>query len=98
MVRVLIDYDLIAHPVPARYDVVIERSDVPVEIVEPEAFPVSSHQVELHSKTTSEMPVRPGLSEVVMRIVGATIVSDPLIRSEERRVGKECRSRWSPDH
>ena len=22
--------------------------------------------------------------------------SDPVIRSEERRVGKECRSRWSP--
>ena len=22
----------------------------------------------------------------------------PLIRSEERRVGKECRSRWSPHH
>ena len=21
-----------------------------------------------------------------------------IIRSEERRVGKECRSRWSPDH
>ena len=21
-----------------------------------------------------------------------------LLRSEERRVGKECRSRWSPDH
>ena len=21
-----------------------------------------------------------------------------LARSEERRVGKECRSRWSPDH
>src|SRR3712207_7810945 len=21
-----------------------------------------------------------------------------LVRSEERRVGKECRSRWSPDH
>ena len=21
-----------------------------------------------------------------------------LTRSEERRVGKECRSRWSPDH
>ena len=20
------------------------------------------------------------------------------VRSEERRVGKECRSRWSPDH
>src|SRR3712207_2790839 len=22
----------------------------------------------------------------------------PFARSEERRVGKECRSRWSPDH
>ena len=22
----------------------------------------------------------------------------PIIRSEERRVGKECRSRWSPYH
>ena len=24
--------------------------------------------------------------------------SEPLMRSEERRVGKECRSRWSPYH
>ena len=23
---------------------------------------------------------------------------DPMLRSEERRVGKECRSRWSPYH
>ena len=23
---------------------------------------------------------------------------DPFMRSEERRVGKECRSRWSPYH
>src|SRR2546429_5542426 len=26
---------------------------------------------------------------------GATVIPN---RSEERRVGKECRSRWSPDH
>ena len=25
-------------------------------------------------------------------------VSGPAVRSEERRVGKECRSRWSPYH
>ena len=24
--------------------------------------------------------------------------ADELVRSEERRVGKECRSRWSPYH
>ena len=27
-----------------------------------------------------------------------SIVADELSRSEERRVGKECRSRWSPYH
>ena len=34
-------------------------------------------------------------------MVGAVIVKDGRIigeRSEERRVGKECRSRWSPYH
>src|SRR2546427_13189549 len=35
-------------------------------------------------------------------IPGATIVRssglEPIVRSEERRVGKECRSRWSPYH
>ena len=26
------------------------------------------------------------------------VLDDPIARSEERRVGKECRSRWSPYH
>ena len=26
------------------------------------------------------------------------VLQDPQLRSEERRVGKECRSRWSPYH
>ena len=29
---------------------------------------------------------------------GRVSVDDDSDRSEERRVGKECRSRWSPDH
>src|SRR2546425_1416059 len=29
---------------------------------------------------------------------GLTLGADPVARSEERRVGKECRSRWSPYH
>ena len=37
-----------------------------------------------------------------MNIIGNGVVIDPAIlaeeRSEERRVGKECRSRWSPYH
>ena len=29
---------------------------------------------------------------------GTTTINAMAVRSEERRVGKECRSRWSPDH
>ena len=43
--------------------------------------------------------------EIVWRLLGkeAAVILDELrderrTRSEERRVGKECRSRWSPDH
>ena len=32
------------------------------------------------------------------KILPAQNVQNPLTRSEERRVGKECRSRWSPYH
>src|SRR3989449_2404877 len=32
------------------------------------------------------------------RADGITIYESPDTRSEERRVGKECRSRWSPYH
>src|ERR1035437_4733946 len=31
-------------------------------------------------------------------LAGAVRIDDLYERSEERRVGKECRSRWSPDH
>src|SRR3712207_8067895 len=31
-------------------------------------------------------------------LIGAISVHLALVRSEERRVGKECRSRWSPYH
>src|SRR5256886_17172608 len=30
--------------------------------------------------------------------LGDTTVREVMVRSEERRVGKECRSRWSPYH
>ena len=40
-------------------------------------------------------------SNVSMALTSASIVGVnllPFLRSEERRVGKECRSRWSPYH
>ena len=34
----------------------------------------------------------------VQEVINLTGVAHLLTRSEERRVGKECRSRWSPYH
>ena len=38
--------------------------------------------------------------EAAIRTYGGSrmLLAPPLARSEERRVGKECRSRWSPYH
>src|SRR2546422_10596984 len=36
--------------------------------------------------------------DCVGRLAHALAADDTLFRSEERRVGKECRSRWSPYH
>ena len=56
-------------------------------------------------KTSAEilMPVAGEIVEVNEALAddASLINSDPygkLLRSEERRVGKECRSRWSPYH
>src|SRR5256886_10494357 len=49
------------------------------------------------------------LAEFMRRFLRAESAAEPIVllvddahwidpRSEERRVGKECRSRWSPDH
>src|SRR2546425_8738994 len=43
-----------------------------------------------------DVPARPGQSRAHAGPLRATALE--LRRSEERRVGKECRSRWSPYH
>ena len=39
-----------------------------------------------------------GAENVVLTIMDVCSDMDMVYRSEERRVGKECRSRWSPYH
>ena len=43
---------------------------------------------------------RSGIKHVLVRHEQCAVhaASGYVYRSEERRVGKECRSRWSPDH
>jgi len=35
---------------------------------------------------------------VLLRCIFTLVIAQAMTRSEERRVGKECRSRWSPYH
>src|SRR3712207_9279469 len=63
---------------------------------------------ELHDRWETLVGVRAPLSRRIQRFTGITQemvdgappaeVTLPELRSEERRVGKECRSRWSPYH
>src|SRR2546430_16789237 len=43
-------------------------------------------------------PGDPEEHQKTLRIIAAVRDRSPATRSEERRVGKECRSRWSPYH
>ena len=40
--------------------------------------------------------VEPGMATVLAKMENLNPTGS--VRSEERRVGKECRARWSPDH
>ena len=39
-----------------------------------------------------------GMAAAVENLAAKDFASAAVLRSEERRVGKECRSRWSPYH
>ena len=49
------------------------------------------------SRVPAELVFGQGLGDLFVIRVAGNIVA-PSQRSEERRVGKECRSRWSPYH
>src|SRR5260370_11192783 len=64
------------------------------------------HILREHDAAVDEIAELAGAERGRLRIgsASAMILTDPLpkilkeLRSEERRVGKECRSRWSPYH
>ena len=56
------------------------------------ANPVSYTHLDVYKRQDLEW-------NIIMRAVRSLYaLSEKESRSEERRVGKECRSRWSPDH
>src|SRR5438034_11577232 len=53
---------------------------------------------DLTVKLPPPIPVSPTASAITNPIRSCVIPHAPKKRSEERRVGKECRSRWGPYH
>src|SRR5258705_8397855 len=48
--------------------------------------------------TASETTLKKRIETTALHIDGRAFPVEVAVRSEERRVGKECRSRWSPYH
>src|SRR2546422_5472962 len=74
--------------------------DVAVTGVQPCALPISGRRLQLRPATARQHLPGAGAARApraaLRRRAGAR--RGPQTRSEERRVGKECRSRWSPYH
>src|SRR2546428_4511317 len=69
-------------------------SDLPQLELRAPVGDVEPHRGELGHRATVERIVRVESPEPALGL----IARQELQRSEERRVGKECRSRWSPYH
>src|SRR5437588_105000 len=76
-----------------------EPAVVPVKVTEQLVTPDVVDKLQVGE--LREPPVVPAVSVNVTVPAGAleaVVVSATVARSEERRVGKECRSRWPPYH
>ena len=56
------------------------------------------YQQKLTTAEEAVKHIKSGDRVVVTHATGEPILLTDAMRSEERRVGKECRSRWSPYH
>ena len=65
-------------------------------------IPVPRCEISIRDATMADLPFIDGLQKMHSKQVGwmpeKALVGKIEARSEERRVGKECRSRWSPYH
>jgi hypothetical protein len=81
VIGVVVDYDLIAGPVPVGDNGVVVGKNAPVKVVEPEAFAISALKVEdvLGAEACGKPAVCPGLIQVEAGVVATTVVANPLI-------------------
>ena len=73
----------------------LARAGWSVRVIEKAAFPRGKVCGEFLSATNLPLLRELGVAEDFQELAGPEVRQ---VRSEERRVGKECRSRWSPYH
>ena len=66
--------------------------------VEPKVYPIAQALRLAEEHEADLVEISPNAQPPVCRIIDYSKFLYQLKRSEERRVGKECRSRWSPYH
>ena len=77
--------------------------DTPLGLPAPVPYAVMETSLDELSKRALEKRQEIQIAELMTQKAGeaiqlARMQNKPMFRSEERRVGKECRSRWSPYH
>ena len=77
-------------------------SDIIIEPYDPKRVNPNSYNLSLHNEllvyTGNTLDMKQANPTECIVIPEEGLVLEPNRRSEERRVGKECRSRWSPYH
>jgi hypothetical protein len=80
VVRIVIDNDIVAVPQPVVAEADVIRGNAEIEAAEPES--VRTAATEMPNVTATEAAgkasVLPGMIEVVVRIIGAGVVANPL--------------------
>src|SRR3712207_6952647 len=78
----------------------VQTCALPISLPEPEGRPRRGENCRATRRTRAraERTIRLHFAQVERRCLRAGVRAGVLSRSEERRVGKECRSRWSPYH
>src|SRR3989441_8352413 len=82
----------------ASYGVQVTILEALPRLVPLEDEEVSKELARAFRRRSIEMKTGVKVASVKPGGAGAAVETDAGRRSEERRVGKECRSRWSPDH